>query len=89
MNIEEKNSDESEGENHCWYLTTVGKNGSNHVTQACNRLSNVWNQSRGAVLAEPFPGTVIQGVILVYVIINNQLKVLSSILSTQTTRLEP
>jgi len=33
----------------------------------------VWNQNRGAVLAEPFPWTVIQGVILVFVIINSQL----------------
>jgi len=56
---------------------------------ADNLLSIVWNQSRGAVLAEPFPGTVSQGVILVLVIINNQLKVLAWNLSTQTTRLEP
>jgi hypothetical protein len=41
------------------------------------------------VLAEPFPWTVIQGVIPVFVIVNKQLKVLRWILSTQTTRLEP
>ena len=52
---------------------TVGKSGSSHVTQAVNLLSNVENQSRGRVLAEPFPGTVTQGVILVLVIINSQL----------------
>jgi len=33
-----------------------------------NLLGNVWSQSRGAVLAEPFPWTVTQGVILVLVI---------------------
>jgi hypothetical protein len=36
-------------------------------------LSTVWNQNRGAVLAEPFPWTVIQGVILVFIIINSRL----------------
>jgi hypothetical protein len=41
------------------------------------------------VLAEPFPWLVTQGVILVLVIINSQLKVLSWFLSTQFTRLEP
>ena len=49
------------------------ESGSNHVTQMHNLLSDVWNQSRGAVLAEPFPWTVTQGVILVLVIINSQL----------------
>ena len=44
-----------------------------HVAPASNLLSNVWNQSREAVLAEPFPWTVTQGVILVLVIINSQL----------------
>jgi len=38
-----------------------------------NLLSNVWNKSRGGVLAEPFPWTVTQEVILVLVIINSQL----------------
>jgi hypothetical protein len=33
----------------------------------------VGNQNRGAVLAEPLPWTVIQGVILVLVMINNEL----------------
>jgi len=32
-------------------------------------LSNVCSQSRGAVLAQPFPWTVIQGVILVFILI--------------------
>ena len=50
---------------------------------------NVVNQSRGAVLAEPFPWTVIQGVILVFVIINKQLNVIEVDLPTQTTQLEP
>ena len=68
-----KNSDELEGNNHCWYLATVLNNGSYHVTQMYNLLSNVWNQNRGRVLAEPFPLTVIQGVILVFIIVNSQL----------------
>jgi hypothetical protein len=33
----------------------------------------VWNQSPGAVLADPFPGTVIRGFVLVLAIINSQL----------------
>ena len=54
-------------------LTTVVKSGSNHVAQMYNLLSNVWNQSRGGGLAEPFPWTVNQGVILVFIIIDSQL----------------
>jgi hypothetical protein len=65
----DKSSGESEGKNHRWYKTTVAKSGSSHVARVYNLLSNVGNQSRGAVLAEPFPWTVIQGVILVLVII--------------------
>jgi hypothetical protein len=68
-----KNSDESEGKNHSWYLTTVAKSGSTQVIPASNLLSNVGNQSRGAVLAEPFPWAVVQGVILVFVIVNSRL----------------
>jgi hypothetical protein len=59
--------------NYCWYLTTVCKSDVDQVIRACNLLSNVWNQCRGAVLAEPFPWTVTQGVILVLVIVNSQL----------------
>jgi hypothetical protein len=59
--------------NNRWHLTTVTKSGSNRVTQASNALSNVLNQSLGAVLAEPFPWTVIQGVTHVYIIINSRL----------------
>jgi len=55
------------------YLPTIGKSGSNQVIQSMNSLSNVRNQSRGTVLAEPFPWTVTQGVIPVFVIINSQL----------------
>jgi hypothetical protein len=54
-----------------------------------NLLMNVVNQSRGAVLAEPFPWTVNQGVILVFVIINSQLLNIKMDLPTQTTQLEP
>jgi hypothetical protein len=71
-----------------WSLTTVAKSGGSQAVSTSNFLSNVVNQSRGAVLAEPFPWTVTQGVILVLAIINNQLKVLAWNLSTQTTRLE-
>ena len=39
------------------------------VIPASNLLSNVGNQNRGAVLAEPFPWTVNQGVTHVFVII--------------------
>ena len=56
---------------------------------ADNLLSIVWNQSRGAVLAEPFPWTVTQGVILVLVIGNKQLNIVEMDLPTQTTQLEP
>jgi len=56
-----------------WYQLTVAKSGSNHVIQMYNLLSNLWNQSRGAVLAEPFPWLVSQGVILVFIIVNSQL----------------
>jgi hypothetical protein len=70
---EGKNIWQSEGKNHRWYLTTVAKSGSNHVTQMYNLLMNVVNQNRGAVLAEPFPWTVIQGVTHVFIISNSQL----------------
>ena len=85
----EKNSDELEGKNHCWYLATVLNNGSNHVTQMYNLLSNVWNLSRGVVLSEPFPGTVIQGVILVFIIVNSLLYVVELGMPTEITTLEP
>jgi hypothetical protein len=49
----------------------------------------VKNSNWGGVLAEPFPGTVTQGVILVFVIVNSQLKVLSWIISTHDNQLEP
>ena len=67
------NAGQSEGKKHYRCLTTVFGSGSNHATQMYNLLSNAGNQSRGAVLAEPFPWTVIQGVILVFVIVNSQL----------------
>ena len=67
----------------------MSKSGSNHVARVYNLLSNVVNQSRGAVLAEPFPWTVTQGVILVLVIINSQLEIVEMDLPTQTTQLEP
>ena len=56
-----------------WYKTTVPKSGSTRVARLSNLLSNVGNQSRGAVLAEPFPWTVIQGVTHGFIIINNRL----------------
>ena len=55
-----------------------------------NSIDDLVNNHRvmQKVLPKPFPGTVTQGVILVLVIINNQLKVLAWNLSKQTTRLE-
>ena len=50
---------------------------------------NVVNQNRGAVLAEPFPWTVNQGVILVLVIINSQLYIVELGMPTEITTLEP
>jgi hypothetical protein len=41
------------------------------------------------VLAEPFPGTVIQGVIHVFIIINSQLYVVELGMPTEITTLEP
>jgi len=58
-----------------WDLTTVIKTGSDLINPSYNILTNAQNQNRGAVLAEPFPWTVIQGVILVLVIVNNQIYV--------------
>jgi hypothetical protein len=40
---------------------------------AINFLSNMVKQGRGAVLAEPFPWLVTQGVILAFIIIYSQL----------------
>ena len=65
------------------------KSGSGRVVSASNLLSNVVNQNRGGVLAEPFPWTVIQGVILVLVIINSQLENIKMDFPTQTTQLDP
>jgi hypothetical protein len=70
------------------YLLTVAKSGSDPSIQAGNLLGIVGNANRGAVLAEPFPWTVTQGVILVLVIVNNQLKVLSWLLPTHDDLLE-
>ena len=41
---------------------TVANSGIDRVVQANNLLSNVGNQNRGAVLAEPFPCLVSQWV---------------------------
>ena len=49
---------------HHWYTTTVAKSGSTPFTQSPNSLSNAKNFIRAAVLAEPSPWTVAQGVIL-------------------------
>jgi hypothetical protein len=48
----------------------------------------VVNQSRGGVLAEPFPWLVTQGVILVLVIVKNQLYVVGLGMPTEITTLE-
>ena len=67
---------------------SVGKNGIVRVLQACTLLGNAGNQRRGAVLAEPFPGTVSHGVILVLVIVNSQLCVVELGIPTAITTLE-
>jgi hypothetical protein len=84
--MKRKMSGDQKEKNHCWYLTTVGKSGSKPVTKAYNLLSKVENPIRGAVLPKPFPGTVTQGVILVFVIVNNQLKVLSWVCPLKSPR---
>jgi hypothetical protein len=53
--------------------TTVGENGGSPCLNSTNCLSNSGKPVRGAVLAEPFPWTVSQGVIPVLVIINSRL----------------
>jgi hypothetical protein len=70
---EGKNNWLSGRKNQRWHQTTAAKSGSNLVAPLSNLLSNVENQSGGVVLAEPFPWTVSQGVILVIVIVNSQL----------------
>ena len=55
------------------YLLTAYESGGDPYMPASNLLSNVWKQSRGAVLAEPFPWTVSQGVILILAIVNSKL----------------
>jgi hypothetical protein len=72
-----------------WYQLTVYKSGNDPYMPASNLLSNVGNQSRGAVLAEPFPWTVSQGFILVFVIANSQLYVVALGMPTDITTLEP
>ena len=56
--------------------------------QAANSLCNIRNYGRGAVLAEPFPGAVDQGVILVFIIANSRLYKAKMDLSTHTNQLE-
>jgi hypothetical protein len=68
---------------------TVSKNGSDPSTSASNLLSTMDNLNRGAVLAEPFPWTVTQEVVLVLVIINSQLKNFGLGMPTVITTLEP
>jgi len=48
-------------------------NGSEPGINAYNMLVYMRNQNWGMVLAEPFPGAVTQGVILVLVIVNSRL----------------
>ena len=65
------------------------ESGSNPSGFASNQLSHAENQYREAVLAEPCPWAVIQGVVLALVIVNYQLNVLSWLLSTHDKQLEP
>ena len=59
------------------------------VTQACNLLSNVMNQNRGAFLSEPFPWTVIQGVAHIFIFYVSQIESIKMNLPTHTTQFEP
>jgi hypothetical protein len=59
-----------EGKNCHWYLLTVCEIGSNPAIRIGSQLSNRENPNRVGVLAEFFPGAVIQGVILLFVIVN-------------------
>jgi len=68
---------------------TVCESGSEPGVIAYNMLVYMRNQNWGMVLAEPFPWTVTQGVILVLVISNSQLESVEIDLPTQTTQLEP
>ena len=52
-------------------------------------LESVGKVGGEKVLAEPFPWTVSQGVILVFVIVNSRLYKTKMDLPTQTTQLEP
>lgn len=63
----------AEGKNCHWYLLTVCEIGSNPAIRIGSQLSNRENPNRVGVLAEPFPGAVSQGVILVLVVVNNRL----------------
>ena len=73
MHGELKNSWELERRDCRRYLPTVTKSGGDQVNPLDNLLSNLGDQSRSAVLAEPFPWTVIQSIIRVFLIINNEL----------------
>ena len=54
-------------------LTTVAGTGSDGVLLTCNELKYAGKVRWERVLAEPFPWTVVQGVVLVLGIINSQL----------------
>jgi len=56
-----------------WYLTTVAGTGGDGALLISNELKYRGKVRSERVLAEPFPWTVTQGVILVLVIINSQL----------------
>jgi hypothetical protein len=58
------------------------------MTQAVNLMSNVDKPNQGIVLAEPFPGAVTQGVVLVLVIINTQLYVVELTMLTEITTID-
>jgi len=72
-----------------WYLLTVIKSGGNPAIRDNNLLRQVENPGRGAILVEPFPWTVTQGVILVLLMVNNQLYVVALGVPTEITTLEP
>jgi hypothetical protein len=48
-----------------WYMTTGVKSGSTPIILLSTSMRNMGNSVKGRLLAEPFPGTMAQGVVLV------------------------
>jgi len=72
-----------------WYTSTVANSGISPFIQSLNLLSIAKNSVRAAVLAEPFPWTVNQGVTLLLSSYFKELYLYIWKISTQTRQLEP